>query len=489
MQSDPDRTAVTDSIKDAHARPLRARAMRASAITVGGHLASQLLRIGSNMTLTRLLFPEAFGVMALVQVVLTGLEMISDVGIQPSIVQHARGEEPAFLNTAWTIQAIRGFSLWLGGMAVAAPFAWFYGEPQLAALIPVAAVSAALSGLNSPKLALLSRRMAVGPSVLIDLAAQIGSIVLMIGLALAYRSLWALVAGGVFSSAIKMVLSHLVLPGPRNRFQWERAARRDLVRFGKWIFLSTLVTFVAMRLDIFLLGRLLPLDRLGVYSIAGVLAGVPQQLGGRLAGTVLFPVLARAARESREQMMAQLRGARRVLLPGSLLMVLGIALLAPALFRHLYDDRYHDAGWMNQLMMISAWFSLLNYNSARTLLAIGNSRSLATSNVVRLLVTASSCVLGFWLADLPGLILGVGVGSLGGYLSLLVALEASGLPVAREDLLYSLGGLASGCLAVWATAFLVAHLPWLHVSIVEAGVAAGVLGPLAVATLMRARRS
>src|SRR5664280_1625218 len=83
---------------------LRLRVMRSGGITAVGYAANQLLRFGGNLVLTRLLFPEAFGVMAIMQAVVLGVTMLSDVGITQSIVLHQRGAEPGFVNTAWTIQ-------------------------------------------------------------------------------------------------------------------------------------------------------------------------------------------------------------------------------------------------------------------------------------------------------------------------------------------------------------------------------------------------
>jgi O-antigen/teichoic acid export membrane protein len=74
--------------------------MRGSLFTVIGHVAGEGLRLLSNLLLTRLLFPEAFGLMAIATAVLQGARMLSDVGIRGSIVQHERGAEPAFTNTA-----------------------------------------------------------------------------------------------------------------------------------------------------------------------------------------------------------------------------------------------------------------------------------------------------------------------------------------------------------------------------------------------------
>ena len=86
-------------------RSLFARALRGSAFTAGSYALTQVMRLGSNLILTRLLAPDAFGVMALVSVVLVGMVMFSDVGVSASIAQNKRGDDPDFLNTAFTIHA------------------------------------------------------------------------------------------------------------------------------------------------------------------------------------------------------------------------------------------------------------------------------------------------------------------------------------------------------------------------------------------------
>jgi len=77
---------------------------RGSVVSLGSYVLTQVLRLGSNLILTRLLFQEVFGLTALIQVVLVGLHLFSDVGIGPSIVQNEKGAKPEFLDTAFTVQ-------------------------------------------------------------------------------------------------------------------------------------------------------------------------------------------------------------------------------------------------------------------------------------------------------------------------------------------------------------------------------------------------
>src|SRR5690606_21477674 len=84
----------------------RRRLGRASVWSVATYGGVQALRFVGNVVLWRLLFEEAFGIMALVNALLMALQMFSDIGIGPSIVQNQRGAEASFLNTAWTLQVV-----------------------------------------------------------------------------------------------------------------------------------------------------------------------------------------------------------------------------------------------------------------------------------------------------------------------------------------------------------------------------------------------
>ena len=128
---------------------MKFRAARGFAITIAGFGGQNLLRLLSNLILTRLLFPEAFGLMALVQVFMTGLGMFSDLGINASIIQNKRGDEPNFVNTAWTLQVCRGILLWAMTCAIAIPASNIYGEDMLAYVLPVVGLNAFISGFNS----------------------------------------------------------------------------------------------------------------------------------------------------------------------------------------------------------------------------------------------------------------------------------------------------------------------------------------------------
>ncbi|MGL5008826.1 MAG: oligosaccharide flippase family protein, partial [Paracoccaceae bacterium] len=253
-------------------RGLFGRALRGGALTAGSYAIAQGARLAANLILARLLFPEAFGVMALVNVFLVGLVMFSDVGIGPAISQNARGDARDFLDTAWTVNVVRGLLLWVLSCAIAWPLAQFYEAPMLAQLLPVAGLTLLMAGFNPTRIDTANRHLLLGRVTALDLMAQIIGIVAMVALAWWWQSVWALVVGAIVGALAKLGLTWWLLPGVANRFRWEGAAARDLIRFGKWIFLSTACGFLLAQGDKAIFGAHLSLEALGIYNIGFFLA-------------------------------------------------------------------------------------------------------------------------------------------------------------------------------------------------------------------------
>jgi len=63
--------------------------------------------------MTRLLAPELFGVMAIVNVTIIGFNMISNIGLRPNIILGQRELDNGFIISASTVLIIKRFLLWV----------------------------------------------------------------------------------------------------------------------------------------------------------------------------------------------------------------------------------------------------------------------------------------------------------------------------------------------------------------------------------------
>ena len=394
---------------------LSARALRGSLVTVGGFGGSQVIRLASNLILTRLLFPEAFGMMALIAVFMQGLAMFSDVGVTPAILQSKRGDDRDFLNTAWTIQAIRGVCLWLAACALAWPVASFYGEPQLMQLLPVASLTLVIQGFNPTRMDTANRHLVLGRLTALDLGAQVLGIVVAVVLSWLTGSVWSLVISGLVSAVAVLVLYNLYLPGEANRFRWERAAVQELVHFGKWIFLSTVCGFLFLQSDKLIVGKYLTLEMFGVYNIGFFLASFPLLLGGMVTRKVLIPIYReRPPGESRANFL-KLRKMRFALSMALLALVGGFAALGDWLVAIMYDPRYAMAGAIVVLIgcIQIPQIIVLTYDQAA--LAAGDSRRFFVLSAARAALMIAGLLIGFETGGLIGALAGQGVAVLAVY--------------------------------------------------------------------------
>jgi O-antigen/teichoic acid export membrane protein len=385
---------------------LRSRLTKAAGIEVAGFGIAQVLRLGSNLVLTRILFPEAFGVMAMLQVLLYGLQMLSDVGLAPAVIRSPRGNDPVFLDTAWSIKVVRGLVQWGVASLLAWPASLLFKEPALLLVIPVGSASSFFMGLYSMRMLLLRRQLRPAPILALDLSSQVLGLATTIVLALGGLGLWALVIGILTSSAAYTALSY-ALPGTyRERFRFEQEARQEILRFGRWIYASSIVTFAAGRGDQLVLGRMLGAAGLGVYNIALALAEILDALVVRLIEGVLFPTYSRIHNE-RPAEFSRIYYRTRLALDALVHTLLGgLIALGPWIVHLLYDPRYHGAAPMLQILALRTSFAVLTAPCETALFAHGLSMYGFRRNAAIAAATFVSMPVGFALGGTIGLVWG-----------------------------------------------------------------------------------
>lgn len=377
---------------------LRESIIRASIWIVSGHFASQVLRLGGNLIMTRLLVPEMFGVMAIANIIIAGLQLCSYFGIHHNIIQSDRGDEPLFLNTAWTFQILRGFIIFLLVLCLAAGLflantyglvdeSSAYHNPLLPSVLAVLSFTALISGFESTKMATANRSMKLGLATILELVTQITGLIVMIAWALFDKSIWALVAGTIFSACTRTLLSHRwFIRELTNQLAWDRAIFKDLFAFGKWILLTTILGYLVGNGDRLVLAGLISADVLGVYTIALFMTSALQDILSKLTANATFPLLSKVVRERRED-LSVVYYKIRFPIDLAILFICGVLFYAGHLITDvLYDHRYANAGHMLEILSISL-FGKRYIVSEQVYIALGKPRLLIPAQIMQLLVT------------------------------------------------------------------------------------------------------
>lgn len=394
---------------------LKTKAIGASYWTISVEIISQFVRLVTNLVLTRLLVPEMFGLMAIVNVILVGLNLFSDLGLSPNVVQSKRGEDKDFLNTIWVTQFFRGgllciLAVLIGGLVyllqgfrVIDPET-VYGDTLFPFIIMIMAISPLVSGFNSTNIMSASRELKLSRISIMTITTQVVSSVTMIVLAYQYRSIWALVIGTLVGACLTCFLSHSILASFRNSFHWNQKYFWEIFHFGKWIFISTILAYVINQSDrLYLAGNITP-GELGVYSIAFYLSSSVLMIIGRLYGGVFFPALCDVCRTNSDN-LSNVYYKLRFRVDFLAYVSFGIIFVAGSeMIEFLYDERYASAGWMLELLSISL-LSIGFLLAEQCLIATGQVKLTTFGNLLHALLLIIGLPLSFAYGGLKGVVL------------------------------------------------------------------------------------
>jgi O-antigen/teichoic acid export membrane protein len=377
---------TTEDRDESRFRALESRALKGTYFIVAFYGAALGLRFVSSIILTRLFVPELFGLMTLLTTIIVGLTLFSHIGLEDSVIQNPRGDDEPFINTAWTIQVLRGIALWLVLLILAWPVARFY-DPRLLWLLPVIGFGCVLSGFSSPNLLSLSRHLGVGRLSLLELTCQVVAFAVAIVWAYFDRTIWALVFARLASELVRTLLSYrLAKNGVRARFVLEREAVRSLLTFGRWILIGTALTFLANQSDRLMLPKLLPKSTafqvLGVYGIAFSLSDLPRQIISMFASKVGFPFIAKFAHQPRPEFRKVLLKYRMMVLAAGAVLLTFTICVGDIFILHVYKKPYHGAAWMIAIFGLGLWHTLLYSTTSPAIMSLQKAHYNALANLL-----------------------------------------------------------------------------------------------------------
>ena len=341
---------------------------------------SQLVRLGSNLIITRLLVPEMFGVMAVVNVVVFGIAMFTDLGLYAFIIRHKNPEEPHLLNVVWTLQVIRGWLMFLIVLILAAIltlgnlyfpnyFTGIYADSRLPLLIIIVGVGSLILGYKSMASPMMSRKLEVGKLELIELLSQLAGVTLMLIWVWLRPSIWALAATSIFSALTNTYLTYHLFPY-RHKFLLDKTIAKDVFNFSKWIVIASVLTYLFSQGDKLLFASRIEAAELGVYSIAFMLVATVTSVTQTLAEKIIFPVFSSLAHGERS-ILKQRYYKVRLYLDAPIFFVTGLLIaFGQTIIDVLYDSRYASAGWMFQILIFSVIGNTLSLVSMECLSAL-----------------------------------------------------------------------------------------------------------------------
>jgi len=388
---------------------LKWRTAQGFIVVLFGAAYQNVTRLIGNLIMTRLLFPEAFGLMLIVNLVIYAISMLSEAGIRAAVIVHDKGQDREFIDTAWTLLVIRGALLCLITCALAYPISEAYDEPILFPMILAVSLSALIRGFSSPNEFLYDRDVKKVRIIILEAMAQTGSLIFTITWLWFYPSIWALVGMGIFASSVYAVFSYVLFEGQRPSLYFDRKTAFEIIHFGKWILFSSALTFLGSQGDKLIVSNWISTAELGLFSIAIGLAKIPEALSGTLCWKLLLPVYSELRIKNTGQLSKQVMKVELLLFLVCAPFIFGMTLFGVQLIDFMYDDRYLGAGWMLQILALGTIFTAFNETQIALMIAHTHSFRSTVFQASRVALLLLSLGIGGALYGFVGLVYAISI--------------------------------------------------------------------------------
>ena len=305
----------------------------------------------SSLVLARLLTPDAFGVVATLNMVIAFAEIFTDAGFQRYLIQHEFNndeEKDESINVAFWSNLVMSFGLWGIICLFNEQLARFVGSPGLGKVLIVACSSIPLIALSSIQMAIFRRSLDFKTLFWRRLAIVIVPLFVTIPLALWLKSYWALVIGTIVTNLVNVILLTIKSNwSPRCYYSFVRL--KEMFSFSSWSIIDSILIWATGYIDIFFISRALDSYYLGIYRTSITTVGQFTSLITASILPVVMPAISRLQDNIPEMRNTLLKFQK---ITGLLLFPLGVGIF---IFSELITNILLGSQWSEASAFIGLW--------------------------------------------------------------------------------------------------------------------------------------
>jgi lipopolysaccharide exporter len=341
----------------------------------------RLIGIASVAVLARLLTPDDFGLVAYATLVIGVVELFTGLATDAELIRYAHPDR-AYYNAAWTMNVARGVAITLLLIGLVGPASQFFEEPRLRVVMLTLAAMPLLQGFENVGIVDFRKGLEFDREFRFLLTARVVGTVATIGLAFAMRNYWALVAGTLFRTAFRVLLSYKVHPF-RPRFDVSRIA--EMFRFSRWMMILNLAGGLSERLPGLVVGREWGSSVLAYLNVGREIAELSTTEIRAPIRRALYPGLAQIVHQPARlaDVLVRCTGMLALL---TLPIALGLALVADDLVPLVLGAQWHPTISLLQPLCVGGAITALGTNSHLAYMALNRSHLAALAAALRALL-------------------------------------------------------------------------------------------------------
>jgi lipopolysaccharide exporter len=418
----------------------RAIAANGAGVLIGAHATSNLMRVATSLILTRLLAPEAFGVVGIVVAISFVLSMLSDMGFHAFVIR-AKRDDKRFLDVIWTIRLARCVALTLIMFVFAGPLAAAFDKPELETVVRATSFLFLIEGARSLAFFTAERQRRVSYVTAVEFSVFLLQTAVALVAAMVLRSYWAIVIAMYANALALTVFSYVFFRHSGRALAFDREVARELWLFARVVIASSMITLILAQADKIVIGRLTELGHFGLYMLAVSIAAAPAGLIRSFVIRVILPVYAEAQRKAPETLARLFYAARQKFTLAFAFLLGGGVGGGPLIIEILFDERYHGAGVYFSILCVAPLLLLSTMPAEQYAIVLGRLRATLESNLARLAWIVIAAPAGYALGGVLGLVIAFGLVEIAPYLYWTWRLKTLGAYDLRsEALMLAAGG-------------------------------------------------
>lgn len=382
----------------------------------------------STFILARYLAPADFGLVSIGTTLLLIVTSLTELSLTQALVRHDALTD-AHLNTAWTLNALRGAIAFVLFAFSAYPISLIYKDERLVSIMLVLGLNILLTGLINPRLVVLQRQLIFRQEFILGVSQKLLGFIASVVVAVVYHSYWALVVGILVSQATNLVISYWLLP---FRPRLTLAHTRELLSFSIWLSAGSIINTLNWRFDVLLVGKLLGSTTLGNYTVGSNLSVVATREAIAPLVQTVYPSFA-GIKHDPARLRAAYQRVQALITAIALPMGIGMALVADRLVVLALGPKWQQAVLVVQVL--ASVFALQTLGSLVQPLGMakGQTKRLFVRDTQMFLVRIPIILTGLLTYGLIGVLVArVVSGLLAAYVNMTLVRSFIDLPVARQ---------------------------------------------------------
>ena len=268
--------------------------------TVSGVKWTTISTIGVNILqliqlaiLARLLDPSAFGVMAIVMVIVGFSQAFLDMGISNAII-HKQEITQEQLSTLYWVNVIAGVLIFVVMCGVAPFVASFYHQTELTNLIILLGTTFLIQPFGQQFMVLWQKELRFKEIARIDIINKFITLIVTVWFAYDGYGVYSLVYGAIAGSIVQTAqFMQLGFKEHKPRLIFNLSNIKEFLNFGAYQMGERTINYFNYQIDAILIGKLLGMEALGIYNIAKNLIMKPAMVFNPIITKVTFPVMAK----------------------------------------------------------------------------------------------------------------------------------------------------------------------------------------------------